>query len=282
MRSADWIATVYFAYIALAALRARAVPAARRASVAALAGGSLASILLLALTLDPSHPVRLWAPALWLLLGYWLPGGLLHAPMPSLEARLLAWDVRAQRLWSSRVGTHAAPSWLRALLEAAYLLVHVFVPAGLIVLLTTSASTEVAARANQFWTAALLAGYACYGTLPWLQARPPRLIEPISTSAATAPTGAGTGEVASGLRAANERLLDLVSVKANTFPSGHVAVALAVALLVSTHGVIAGLIFIPAALLIALATIVGRYHYVADVVLGLGIGLGAWMVTRGL
>ena len=72
------------------------------------------------------------------------------------------------------------------------------------------------------------------------------------------------------VRGWNEWLLDLVSVKANTFPSGHVAVALAVGLVVFDLLPAAGLIFVPAALLIATATVVRRYHYTADAALGTG------------
>ena len=76
------------------------------------------------------------------------------------------------------------------------------------------------------------------------------------------------------VRGWNEWLLDLVSVKANTFPSGHVAVALAVALVVFDLLPAAGLIFVPAALLIATATVVRRYHYTADAALGIAVVVG--------
>ena len=68
----------------------------------------------------------------------------------------------------------------------------------------------------------------------------------------------------------------LVSVKANTFPSGHVAVALAVALAVFDLLPVAGMIFVPAALLIAAATVVRRYHYTADAALGLVVAVVCW------
>jgi membrane-associated phospholipid phosphatase len=82
------------------------------------------------------------------------------------------------------------------------------------------------------------------------------------------------------VRGWNERVLDLVSVKANTFPSGHVAVALAVALGVFDLLPVAGLIFVPTALLIAAATVVRRYHYTADAALGLVVAIVCWVGSR--
>ena len=59
----------------------------------------------------------------------------------------------------------------------------------------------------------------------------------------------------------------------NTFPSGHVAVTLAVAL-----GVISSLPLVGAMMLffagsISVACVVGRYHYAVDVLAGAALGL---------
>ena len=74
-------------------------------------------------------------------------------------------------------------------------------------------------EADRFWTAVLLAGFACYGTLPWLVSRPPRLME----RTASAPSSLSRG---------NAWVLSRISHQRNTFPSGHVAVSLAAALMV--------------------------------------------------
>ncbi len=42
----------------------------------------------------------------------------------------------------------------------------------------------------------------------------------------------------------------------------------------------AGLVFVPAALLIATATVVRRYHYTADAALGLVVAVICWAGSR--
>ena len=260
MRTPDLIAIVYFAYVIAAAAAVREVAVERRVRVAGMAAGAILIVLFSGQILPVQSVVRDWLPAVWLVLGYWLPGGLLHEPMPGVEAWLRASDRWLQQSEWART----PPAWLSALLELAYFLVHVFVPAGFLVVAVAGLDAS-----EHFWTPVLLAGYACYGTLPWLQARPPRLVETVDSGAAPAQ-----------MRGWNERLLDLVSVKANTFPSGHVAVALAVALVVLDLLPIAGLVFVPTALLIAAATVVRRYHYTADAALGLVIAVVCWAGSR--
>ena len=260
MRTPDLIAIVYFSYLIAAAAGVRGVAVDRRLRVAGMAAGAILLVLLSGQILPVHSTVRDWLPAVWLVLGYWLPGGLLHEPMPGVEAWLRASDQWLRETEWART----PPAWLSALLELAYFLVHVFVPAGFLVLAVAGLDAS-----EHFWTPVLLAGYACYGTLPWLQARPPRLVESVDSGAAPVQ-----------VRGWNEWLLDLVSVKANTFPSGHVAVALAVALVVRDLLPIAGLIFVPTALLIAAATVVRRYHYTADAVLGLVVAVVCWAGSR--
>jgi hypothetical protein len=271
MRTPDLIAIVYFAYVIAAAGFVRDVPLERRVRVAGMAGGAILLVLLSGQILPAHSVVRDWLPAIWLVLGYWLPGGLLHEPMPGVEAWLRASDQWMQD--TSWAWARTPPAWLSAVLELAYFLVHAFVPAGFLILAIAGLDAS-----EHFWTPVLLAGYACYGTLPWLQARPPRLVE---TDKNTNTDGNRAAPAASAhVRGWNERVLDLVSVKANTFPSGHVAVALAVALVVFDLLPVAGLIFVPAALLIAAATVVRRYHYTADAALGLVVAVVCWAGSR--
>lgn len=270
MRTPDQIAIVYFIYVIAAAAAVRGVALERRLRIAGMAGGAILLVLLSGQVLRADSVVRDWLPAVWLVLGYWLPGGLLHEPMPGVEAWLKASD----RWIQDTPWARTPPAWLSALLELAYFLVHAFVPAGFLVV--AMAGLDDAAVSAHFWTPVLLAGYACYGTLPWLQARPPRLVESAAERAARDMQAQAPAQV----RGWNERLLDLVSVKANTFPSGHVAVALVVGLVVFDLLPVAGVIFVPAALLIAAATVVRRYHYTADAALGLVIAVVCWAGTR--
>ena len=65
----------------------------------------------------------------------------------------------------------------------------------------------------------------------------------------------------------NHWILRRASVKAITFPSAHVASALAAALVLLLLKPWVGVIFLGAALSIVVATVVGGYHYAADVLL---------------
>jgi hypothetical protein len=206
--------------------------------------------------------VRFALPLLYLVAGYWLPGRLAPQPRPSLEARLFEWDAALRRWVPGLDWLERSPPGVAAVLDVCYLLVYPFVPLCLMVLLAAGERTVPVAR---FWTATLLAGYACYITLPFLPARPPRLI-----ARDTHPTAA---------RRFAERLQSRVSVGLTTFPSGHVAVAVAGALSVLQVAPAAGTALVVVALAIAAATIVGRYHYIVDAVLGIPVGVAAWWIA---
>jgi membrane-associated phospholipid phosphatase len=113
------------------------------------------------------------------------------------------------------------------------------------------------------------AGFVCYGTLPWLVSRPPRLIDP----AATEPHP---------ISAVNAFILRRVSHQLNTFPSGHVAVSVAAALNTLAVWLPAGVVFSVVAVGIAVGAAVGRYHYVIDVLLGLLVGVAFTLIGWGI
>jgi len=133
----------------------------------------------------------------------------------------------------------------------------VLVPLAFAIVWTAGTLADV----DRFWTAVLVAGFLCYGSLPWLVSRPPRSLD--------APQG-----TAAGVRGVNERVLARVSHGLNTFPSGHVAVSLAAALQVMPISRPAGIGLLVVAAAIAIGAMVGRYHYAADVVVGAAIGIG--------
>jgi membrane-associated phospholipid phosphatase len=67
------------------------------------------------------------------------------------------------------------------------------------------------------------------------------------------------------LGALNREILNRASIEAITFPSGHVASAFAAALVLLRLETGAGLIFLGIAVSIGVATVIGGYHYAADV-----------------
>jgi hypothetical protein len=253
------IALLFFAYLAaLGAIRRRPLPGVL---ALAAAGVLLTSHRLQARLLPVSPWLAGYARDVWMLAllfaGYRVAGLFFQRPDRVLEQRLLRLD-RDASAWlgisaASRVAVRAAP-WL----ELAYLCVYPMIPLGAWIVTQRSPLMS-----ELFWTLVLASGYACYGALPWLQTRPPRALEPV-VGAAVRPTW---------LRRLNAGILEWGSIGANTLPSGHAATAVAVALGVSLAAPAAGAAFTVLAAAIAVATVVRRYHYLADTVLGIGVAL---------
>lgn len=71
-------------------------------------------------------------------------------------------------------------------------------------------------------------------------------------------------------------------IQSNTFPSAHVAGAVASALVLVQYLPLVGGVYLVFAASIALGTVHGRYHYTADSVLGAIVGVGSFTVVRWL
>jgi hypothetical protein len=199
--------------------------------------------------------VRLWLPLLYIPLGYWIPVPL----VPSRRGGAFeAWLRRSDEALRDRA--RALPRWLAYIVEIGYLTCFPLIPVAFGVVWIGGTAADV----TRFWTAVLMAGYACYITLPWLVSRPPRLIDGLIVSAA--PTS---------VRRANVFVLGRVSHHLNTFPSGHVAVSIAAAICAAAVAPLAGVVLGIFATGVALGAIAGRYHYIVDVLLGVGLGIVA-------
>jgi membrane-associated phospholipid phosphatase len=258
MRAYEWIVVAYFLYLAIAALVSRR----RRTSFTALVAAAVPLGLVWIGDAPYALALRDWAPIAYLLAGYWLPARLVMPCNQRVEQWLLAVDHR----WLIRRGVQfadRAPRVVIELLEAAYLACYPLVPAGFACLSIAGLSDET----DRFWTAVLLAAFSCYGVLPWLPTRPPRALEPPLRRRSV-------------FRALNLRVTGAASVHLNTFPSGHVATALAIALALTGRLPLAALAFGLIALGIAAASVVGRYHYAVDALSGALVALLAFGISR--
>ena len=243
----------FFAYVAFVpALQPRRSARARlRVWVGAALGGAGA---VAAMRLPPDGALNTWIfPPALLLIGYWTSGLLFVAPMPRAERRLLAIDtcLHVQALAAR------APRLLAELLEFAYAGVYLLVPLALWIALRQGVTAE------RFWTVVLVVDYVCFGMLPWVQTRPPRAL--------------GLGEPwPSSCGGLNRRIVESSSIKVNTFPSGHAAEALVVALLtVAAPWPVVGLMFL-GALAVSSGAVLGRYHYAADAIAGWAVALAVY------
>jgi hypothetical protein len=241
---APWIwPPVVFAAILCAAALVRG----RRALALAFVAYGLAT---LALSLPSAPAFRFAAPLLVLVSGYWLTAPFYTGYSARLEGWLTRYDLVLQ------VDRRAAmlPAWMRGVVEAAY--------AGCYPFMIVAAIPAFRHSPEAFawhWTVVLSAELACYVTLPWLQARPPREIE--------------TRDSPRFLRRFNEALLQRLSVHATTIPSGHVAGPVAASLAAWMLAPAWGPWLLAGAGLIAAATVIGRYHYAIDAALGLATGV---------
>jgi mono/diheme cytochrome c family protein len=187
---------------------------------------------------------RLWLGHLYLIAGYWLPALLVTRPPHRFEA------------WLRRTEPFRSFGSFGSFWELAYLCCYPVVPAAFLTVYLNGSNADV----DRFWTSVLAAGYVCYISLPWLVSRPPRIVE-ASTAAA------------SRVRHMNLQVLNRFSHGWNTFPSGHVAVAIAGALAAASVEPVAGIVFLVIAVGIAIGSVAGRYHYTVDAVAGTVVGV---------
>jgi membrane-associated phospholipid phosphatase len=269
MRVAEWIEVTFFSILVLAAWR---FPLAhrRRLKVTAFATLAIAAILaarFMSYFVSPrfSPVVRDWLPAALLLVPYWQVGEFFSGPKQSVQARLAAFDVSFFKT------VHIQPAKasigpLRALyLELAYLMVYPLIPLGVATLYITGRSQN----SDYYWVVVLLATYTCFAVTPFVPALPPRVL-----------TGYDSFEIPPNrIRALNRVVLRRASIQAITFPSAHVAASTAAALVLLRLEPGLGLIFIWVALSIAIATVVGGYHYAADVLFALLVAVVAFLGT---
>lgn len=247
---------IFFIYVAGVAAAHPRVPASRRRLAFA---GTVAALIVTVGATGLPNAMNDWviAPVL-LLMAYWTSGFLFVAPMPRVERALM----RIDGILEVRQAAAAMPRVVAESLEVAYAAVYPVVPLALLIHVLTSPAPDAA----RFWTVILVTDFICFGMLPWIQTRPPRALE------------AGEPWVAA-FRAFNLRLLGHTSIKANTFPSGHAAEALAAALLVSSAPGWIAISMFGVALAISVGAVLGRYHYAADAIAGWAVAATVWFLT---
>jgi hypothetical protein len=246
MLAFELLSVLFFTALAFAAIAMSRRPQAWLALI--LSAALVALIVITSRT--ASVAVRSWAAHLYLVTAYRIPG-LLATAVPG--GWFESWLVRSDRRWRH---ASAAPAWFAHICELAYLLCYPLVPAAFLVVWLRGDGCDV----NRFWTAVLGAGFFCYGLLPWLVSRPPRLVS-------------GDRVGVRGVARVNALVLDRMSHRLNTFPSGHVAVSFASATSLWSVSPAAATVVGAIACGVAIGAVTGRYHYVVDVLAGAGVGL---------
>jgi hypothetical protein len=247
----------YFLYIAVVSLLPRRLTWRRRTqALAAAAGGFALTWLTAATTAFWLHSFVL--PLALLLAAYWTCGLLWTGPMLRIERLLEAFDVR---LGLPALATRL-PRSLCELLELAYVGVYPLIPIGFLVHMAYVPDAD----AERFWTVVLVTDYVCFGMLPWIQTRAPRMLT-------------SDLQCRSRVRPLNLELLGRLSIGMNTVPSGHAAEALAIALLLSSAPWPLAAAAWTAALGVSAGAVLGRYHFALDAITGWLVALIVWMQT---
>lgn len=271
MRAYETISTAYFVLLALGALLAP-VSKARQALGCV---SALAAALFVAASSTRGGGMRDWAPLAYIAAGYWIPALLVTgtAAHPLLDTRnegitgtitrFERWLVRIDTALRQRLPTLPAPAV--PVVEIAYLACYPLVPLGFLVVFIAGTPEQM----NHFWSAVLVSGYVCYGTLPWLQSRPPRLLAPAPHTPHS-------------VTHFNVFVLGRISHGWNTFPSGHAAMSFAVAAALAPVSLPAAVAAGVVAAGVAIGAAAGRYHYAVDVVLGAVVAVVSGVVARGL
>jgi membrane-associated phospholipid phosphatase len=255
VRSSEWVAFVYFG--AMGALAwIRPLPASRRLVITLMA--VVMNTAIFAIARAGGMLARDWSPLVVILVGYFVSGRFFVHPSRPLEAWLTGWDRRVLGDPATRFSRW--PRSVLAYLELVYMGCFLLIPFGFAALALTGRSS----LANRYWTMVIGAEFGAFAPLSLIQTRPPWAFE-------RAP-----GPAERAMRRFALRVVAQFTIRANTFPSGHVAGSLAVAFAVMGAVPWAGAILLGLALSISLACVVGRYHYVIDVVAGAVLAVAIW------
>ncbi len=267
IRTSEWIQTG-FATILTVVAWIRTLPTGRRWITTLLAAFAIIAVTIArfstnVLTPRQASAFRDWLPVALMLVPYWQTGQFFMEPNERIQNRLAEID-----RWLSNLVSHSAKApgrFTQLSMEWAYMFCYPMVPCGLGVIYAAGLRQYT----STFWFIVLVPTYLCYAITPFVPALPPRSITIKQSAVAVANTG----------RVMNLWILKYGSIHAISFPSAHVASALAVSLVLLRIVPIAGVIFLVISFWIAVAAIVGGYHYAIDVLLGAAMALivaAAW------
>jgi membrane-associated phospholipid phosphatase len=258
VRSFEWIACAYFAYLVVACWLPR-LSTVRRTFIIAASAIAAGVVVVIARSTVPW--LRDWAPLGYILTGYYLSGHLFASPSLTTESWLIGWD---RRLLGDPATRFVA--WPRALvagLELCYMGCFLMIPAGAAILTIAGHAILI----DRYWTMVMEAEFAAFAPLAFIQTRPPWALERKPELADPA------------IHRLAAQMVEHLSHRVNTFPSGHAAASLAVAFAVIGPLPWTGTLLLVLAAAICVGCVTGRYHYVVDVVAGAAVALAAWLVN---
>jgi len=268
LRTAEQLLLVYFAYATVMGL-AFGVRVVNRWQLLAINASIAAGFLLVLSRLARDAEWRDLLPYPFALLCYREAGWLASVIAPhDLEKRWIGWDRMLLDAWHGRALIESLGDAVPALLEAAYLSVYVIALLAVGILYLCGRREQV----DRFWFAFLLGLMLSYIQFPFWPSEPPRSVFP----------GQDLPSIAGPLRRLNLFLVGNYGIHSSVFPSAHVSGAMAGALMlrrILRERQWAGNLMLTLAILIAIATVYGRYHYLVDALAGAAIGILADRLT---
>jgi membrane-associated phospholipid phosphatase len=258
LRVSESIALGYFVYLAIVCWL-RPLSRARRVEISGVSVAAVVGIVLASRS-GPAF-LRDWTPAAYILVGYFLSGRFFEMPAVRVEAWPAGWDRHLLGDPTTRFASW--PRGLLAYLDIVYMGCFLMLPGGFAAL----AWTGHAAEADRYWTMVSGADFAAFLSLTIFQTRPPWAMEQRAALRDRTIHRAALLFVRHG------------TIGANTFPSGHTAVSFAIAFALLPALPIASAVCFALAVTIAVACVVGRYHYVVDVITGTALALAVWAIA---
>jgi membrane-associated phospholipid phosphatase len=186
----------------------------------------------------------------------------------SHDARVQHWEAALFGSQPSREWIRTWPlPWLSMVFHGAYLSYY-FILAGAPLVPWAMGRTRAAA-----WVALLMAAtfFLCYAVFLCFPVAGPRYTFPLADNEATR----------TALARFTQRLLNQGAAWGTAFPSSHVAVSLVASVAAARAWPALGLVLVPLALLLTLATVYGQFHYAVDALAGaavaaLVLAVGLW------
>jgi membrane-associated phospholipid phosphatase len=215
-----------------------------------------------------ARTVRDWLPQALMILAYKEMGW--FAPTTHtyrFEHTWIVWDrILLNDLHGRSLIEFAGPV-LPALLEFCYALVYAVPPITMLVIY----GAGLRRQADTLLTIYLLGLFLCYAQFPFWPSEPPRTVFP----------GQDLPTVHTFLRTFNLSIVGDYGIHTSVFPSAHVsgafAAACAIAYLLPRNRLLVSAYF-AYAILVAIATVYGRYHYAVDAIVGMVIGILAFPI----
>jgi membrane-associated phospholipid phosphatase len=275
MRVSERVVAAFFAWTTALAL---ILPISRDMRARTLLANALVLLVYLFLLRMRRHAwaesARDWVPQALMILAYKQMGWFAPARhMNRLEHEWIVWDRLLLDDFHGRALIESTGAFLPGLLELSYALVYAVPPITMLVIYAAG----LRKRSDTLLTIYLLGLFLCYAQFPFWPSEPPRAVFP----------GEDTPTVHTVLRDFNLWLVGNYGIHTSVFPSAHVsgafAAAFAIAHLIPQRRRIVVAYFLYA-ILVAVATVYGRYHYAVDAAGGFFVGLfafplGLWLMA---